>query len=136
MYKPTLKVSLLDQYGNLVEHFCAITLPIIQHTPLECRSDTDAKSLPPNERYIWWGKSVHIDTPIDYLPDGCHFRIEYRKDFGVHFPTGIERVATYTLDFKKLRTTSNTIPLPLAKPDGKDSMSGFLDCEVVVSTQD
>ena len=109
-YKPTLKVSLFDQHDNLVEHFCAITVPVIQHRPLECRTDMDAKGLPPPERYIWWGKSVHIDTPIDYMPDGCRFVMEYRRDFGVQFPNNIERVASYTLDFAKLKTTSSREP--------------------------
>ena len=132
-YQPCLKVNLLDRQDSLVEHYSVLSVPVVQHRPLEMNEQA-AKGLPAEQRYIWWGKSAHVETPLDYLPDGCHFTFEYRKDLNsLTNGVSVEAVGRFTLNFAHLKTSGNAVRVPLVK-QGSTTECGYMECEVVIST--
>ena len=75
-----------------------------------------------------------METPLDYLPDGCNFTFEYRKDTAtLASGVSVEAVGRFTLNFAALKTSGHSVRVPMTKA-GSTAVCGFIECEVVIST--
>ena len=103
-YEPCLAVTITNKNGGLLEKTQLITLPIDR----SC------------DKSIWWGKTFHMQTPIDNVPDDSVTIIEFRSNESSEY----KLLSWFFCPIKhsELRTTGSNQSLQLHYPP-----SGFVD---------